>query len=187
MEILGHLTAAERTSYADITAALKRRFGSQHQVKEYRARFHGRMRGRGGSLQLLVQNLELLAHKAYPGGRGGAAVSLGNPQLTIHVKQVRVVSQQEALEYALGFEIVMLTNEVKSTAPAVHHDKNTPLEDAGSFRGRCWGCGKRGYSLHDCLKPSSLKTCGRPRGRRRTHSTESGRSSSLLQPCCRTC
>lgn len=56
VEVLGHLTGFQQASYKCVRAALER-FGHQHQVEAFRARFRARKRTAGESLQHLAQDL----------------------------------------------------------------------------------------------------------------------------------
>ena len=206
LDVLSQLAADQRTSYACVVDALERRYGHQHQEEVYRARFRGRMRARGESLQHLAQDLERLVRQAYPSAaedlttilaRDQFVDALVDPQIKISVKQARAANLQEALAHALEFEALMLTSGMRpagSVDPAGRQRQDhrarraRPAEGGeGAFRGKCWACGERGHRRGECTRRSPRReSTGRQRGRRRTRSLGSGRSSPRPL-CCWSC
>ena len=204
VEVLSQLTPTQRASYASVVGALERRYGHQHQEEVFRARFRGRVRARGESLQHLAQDLERLVRQAYPTapeelttvlGRDQFIDALVDPQLKISVKQARATNLQEALAHALEFEAMLLTSGVRpagSAGPTGRQDHRARRTrqaegDEGAFLGKCWACGERGHRRGDCPRPPPRREVGgRQRGRRRTRSLGSGRSSPRPS-CCWSC
>lgn len=190
IEILGHLSTAQRASYTCVTEALERRFGHQHQAEVFRARFRTRVRAHGESLQQLAHDLESLARKAYPGAtedltmvllRDQFVDALVEPQMKIYIKQAHPSDLQESLARALEFESFVRTS---GSGPAIlgvgrhfqarRSQAMDPTSQMSSyvFRGKCWGCDQRGHRQSECTQMW------------RTGSMEKNRQH---QPCCRKC
>ena len=201
LDVLNQLTAPQRASYTCVVDALERRYGHQHQEEVFRARFRGRVRARGETLQHLAQDIEQLVRQAYPSAsedlttvlaRDQFVDALIDPHLKLSVKQTRASNLQEALAHALEFEAVMVTSGMRPasggspvTGRQDHRARRTrQTGNEEDFRGKCWGCGERGHRRGACPRPSRGR--GRQQGRGRTRSLGSGRSSPRPS-CCWSC
>jgi len=163
LEVLAQLDNAERRSYLRMAQALGRRYGTKHQDEVFRTRFRTRTWRRGESLQELAQDLENMAHKAYPGAnpdlltvllRDQFVDALESPQLKIQVKQAKPATLQEALTSALEFESL-----VKSSLSSFRDDSSSGfkarrgfIRDVSKFRGACWYCEKVGHKKNECYQ-----------------------------------
>lgn len=194
VEVLGHLSPAQRASYQGVAEALKRRFGHHLQAEVYRARLKRRTRGRDETLSQLAQDMEALVRRAYPAApeemivvlaRDSFVDALNDQQLQIYVKQAHPGDLQVALARALEFEAFMKTSGSSAAAAQPRRDlqgrKATVEKKAASreaspdgFRGSCWSCGERGHKRSQCSRG------------RRTRSLDR-LSSDAFQPCCKEC
>ena len=201
VEVLGHLSSEQRSSYPCVVEGLQRKFGQQYQAEVYRARLKGRVRGRGEPLPALAQDMESLVRRAYPTAPEDMVAVLSSDhfihalqqqQLQIYVKQAHPQDLREALARALEFESFLHTtgNEGEEVTGKPRHDfralrtqvdkpatpKPTGAErtTAGDFKGSCWGCGERGHMLRQCSKGQ------------RTHSLDR-LSFPKFEPCCWSC
>lgn len=201
VEVLGHLSSEQRSSYLCVVEGLQRRFGQQHQAEVYRARLKGRVRGRGEPLPALAQDMESLVRRAYPmAPEDMVAVlscdhfihALQQQQLQIYVKQAHPRDLREALARAMELESFLHTtgNEGKELTVKPLHDfrarrmqvekpaasKPTGAErtTAGDFRGACWGCGERGHMRRQCSKGQRTRSPDRL-------------SPPTYEPCCWSC
>ncbi|KAG0715491.1 hypothetical protein GWK47_011819 [Chionoecetes opilio] len=113
VEVLGHLTPAQRASYQCVVDALQRKFGHHQQAEVYRAHLKGRVRMRGEPLSHLAHELESLVRRAYPKAPEEMVVVLArdhfvdaliDQRLQIYVKQAHPEDVQVALARALEFE-----------------------------------------------------------------------------------
>ena len=202
LEVLGHLTAAQRTDYQRVVEALRRRFGHHQQAEVYRARLKGRLRVRGEPLPQLAQEVETLVRRAYPMAsedmvgqltKDHFVDALQDRELQLCVKQSRPKDVREALTSALETEAFLCTS-VSASAPQkvfptsesrVRRARpSTPVKEKAlsssgrsspvEFKGVCWACGQEGHMRHQC------------KGERRTRSP---RRPAVLrsQPCCWSC
>lgn len=168
VEVLSHLTSAQRSSYSSIVSVLERRYGHQHQSEVFRARFRARVRGRSETLQHLAQELETLARKAYPAAtedllaillRDQFVDALDDQQLQVYVKQAHVGDLQEALARALEFESFVQSSSVRPRADQARREFRAQrgcVRSRGegtvrrSFSGECWDCRRVGHMWRDC-------------------------------------
>lgn len=126
VELLGQMAAHERSDYETLVAALERRYGTQHQTDLYRTKFRTRMRKKGESLQDMAQDLEHLAHRAYPTASTEMKATLlkdqfvdglHDPHLKLHIKQASTKTLQEALARALEYEAIVNPDTGAAGAP----------------------------------------------------------------------
>ncbi|XP_045111057.1 uncharacterized protein LOC123504537 [Portunus trituberculatus] len=190
VEVLGHLSPAQRASYQSVAEALKRRFGHHLQAEVYRARLKRRTRGRDETLSQLAQELVRRAYPAAPEemivvlARDSFVDALNDQQLQIYVKQAHPGDLQVALARALEFEAFMKTSGSSAAAAQPRRDlqgrkatvekKAASRRRADGFRGSCWSCGERGHKRSQCSRG------------RRTRSLDR-LSSDAFQPCCKEC
>ena len=113
LEILGHLPEEHYTNIDRLAAALKQRFGVEHQEETFRVRFRTRRRESRESLPELAYDIEKLGHLAYPSApaefreiliRDQFIDALENTETKLAVKQSRPASLREALAHALEME-----------------------------------------------------------------------------------
>ena len=112
LEILGHLPEEQYRDFSRLTAALRQRFGMEHQEETFRVRFRTRYREPRESLPELAQDIEKLGHLAYPSAPAEFTDILIRDQFTdaleselkLAVKQSRPASLKEALASALEME-----------------------------------------------------------------------------------
>ena len=119
LEVLEHLTAAQRTDYQRVVEALRRRFGHHQQAEVYRARLKGRMLVRGEPLPQLAHEVETLVRRAYPAASEDMVGQLTKDQfvdalqdreLQLCIKQARPKDIHEALTSALEMEAFLCTS-----------------------------------------------------------------------------
>ena len=113
LEILGHLPEEHYRNVDKLTAALKQRFGVEHQEETFRVRFRSRRKEPRESLPELAHDIEKLGHLAYPSApaefretliRDQFIDALDNTETKLAVKQCRPASLREALARALEIE-----------------------------------------------------------------------------------
>ncbi|KAG7157489.1 hypothetical protein Hamer_G005932 [Homarus americanus] len=143
-----------------LVKVLERRYGTKHQNDVYRARFWTRTHNRGETLQQLAQDLDSMAHRAYPGASPDLLVvllkdqfvdALDSTKLKIQVKQSQPVTLQEALTRALEFE-----SYVRSSLPSFRTESSSGLkarkgqvQETERFKGTCWYYEKIGHKQED--------------------------------------
>ena len=129
MNYWGHLPAADRGCYKTLARALEQRFGALHQEHLYRAQLRARIRKANGTLPTLAQDIEKLAHYAYPNADATFRATMACDQLIytlqdvsmqIAAMQARPIDLQLALAAALEFESIR-----HATGPA---SRNVPTE-----------------------------------------------------------
>lgn len=113
LDILGHLPEEQFQDFGKLSAALKQRFGDEHQEETFRVRFRTRYREPKEPLPELAHAVEKLGHLAYPSApadfrevliRDQFIDALDNTETKIAVKQSRPASLREALACALEVE-----------------------------------------------------------------------------------
>lgn len=67
LSMLNQLPVEKHTSQSEVTAALERRYGQEHQTEVYHVSFRVRIRGLGESLTHLKQDLEVLVWRETQG------------------------------------------------------------------------------------------------------------------------
>ena len=204
LEVLGHLTPAQRLVYASVVEALRRKFGHHQQADVYRARLKARVRARGETLPQLALEVETLVRRAYPAApedmvsvlaRDHFLDALQDRDLQLYVKQAHPGDVQEALARALELEAFLRTArsvgaaELPRRAP---HTRELTVRQAQvkkaagkkhvasgrtsptGFRGSCWSCGQQGHKRSQCAGGKRTRSLERPAG-------------TAFQPCCRSC
>ena len=115
LELLGYLSPETRGDYAALVVALEQRFGTANQDQLFRAQLRSRVRGAGESLAMLAQDVERLAHCAYPRAPEGFRATiicdqfidaLQDVDMQIAVRQGRPANIQQALASALEYESI---------------------------------------------------------------------------------
>lgn len=194
MEVLGHLTPAQRSSYSTVTAALQRKFGHQHQAEVYRARLKKREWKRGENLSQFAQDIEELVRRAYPDmpeqlvtvlARDNFVDNLRDRQMQIHIKQAHPEDLTVALARALEFEAFTETSDRKQDVSAKKARISKPRASGSKsprpFRGECWGCGEKGHIRFRC--PERRRTRSLDRGAGHRSCRECGKVSPKPSPC----
>ena len=203
LEVLAHLTPAQRSVYSCVVGALERRFGQHLQAEVYRARLRGRVRGPGEPLPRLAQDVETLVRRAYPAATEEMVAalsqdyfvdSLRDRQLQLYIKQAHPKGVREALSRALEMEAFTRASDEEGSAPyrrgaarpvgprrdvyVRRSQAETPRQERRAspdiFRGECWGCGARGHKRTQCKKG------------RKTRSLEDLQRP-IFHPCCWRC
>lgn len=204
LEVLAHLTPAQRSVYSCVVGALERRFGQHLQAEVYRARLRGRVRGPGEPLPRLAQDVETLVRRAYPAATEEMVAalsqdyfvdSLRDRQLQLYIKQAHPKGVREALSRALEMEAFTRASDEEGSAPyrrggarpvgPPRHDLYVRRSQAVTaqqerraspdvFKGECWGCGARGHKKTQCKQVQ------------RTRSLEDLRRP-IFYPCCWKC
>ena len=203
LEVLAHLTPAQRSVYSCVVGALERRFGQHLQAEVYRARLKGRVRGPGEPLPRLAQDVETLVRRAYPAATEEMVAalsqdyfvdSLRDRQLQLYIKQAHPKGVREALSSALEMEAFTRASDEEGSAPyrrggaqpvGPRRDLYVRRSQAVTtqqerrvspdiFRGECWGCGARGHKKTQCKKGQ------------KTRSLEDLRRP-IFHPCCWRC
>ena len=115
LELLGHLPPETQRDYTALVMTLERRFGTANQDQLFRAQLRSRIRGAGESLATLAQDVERLAHCAYPRAPEGFRATivcdqfidaLQDVDMQVAVRQGRPESIQQALASALEYESI---------------------------------------------------------------------------------
>lgn len=196
LEVLNQLPAAQRSSYSEVTAALERRYGHQHQSEVFRTRFRARTRGPGETLTRLAQDLEVLVRRAYPEAgeelitillRDQFVDAIDNQQLRIYVQQAHPKDLQEALARGLELESFLRTTrekpsgnhspyKVKAKKGSVGKSSSSPSPPPGEFKGNCFSCGQQGHSRKYCPGSKSSRKAG-----------GTGAGPTQYKPCCYNC
>ena len=118
LEILGHLPEEQSRDFDQLTAALKQRFGVEHQEEAFRARFRARCREPRESLPELAHDVERLGHLAYPSApaefkeiliRDQFVDALESIEMKLAVKRNRPASLREALACAIEMESMKMS------------------------------------------------------------------------------
>ena len=201
LEILGHLPADQRSSYARVAGAMKQRFGSPYQSEVYRARLKGRVRQPGEPLPQLSLDIETLVRRAYPAAseemvavlaRDNFLDALQFQKMQMYVKQAHPEDLQAALAQALEYEAFMRSTGGVLTAPEPASPRRRHFQTrrvqtqpvatrkgkaAGPrvFRGACWQCGQVGHRRSECKEG------------RKTRSLDDLRARSPTSACCWNC
>ena len=204
VEILGHLTTAQRTSYHEVSEALRRRFGHLQQAEVHRAHLKERVRGKGESLTQLAQEVESLVRRSYPTAqeetvdllaRDHFIDALQDQQLQLYVKQAHPTNVQEALTRASEMEAFLRTTSTAQAPAAPRYAARTDerprhvrarkaqtgkrterkrKESPEGFQGTCWGCGQVGHMRSQCGQACKSRSLDDLR-------------QPLFKPCCWSC
>ncbi len=114
LEVLAHLTPAQRTDYSSIVEVLQRRYGHHQQVEVHWACLKARVQGRVESLPQLAQELDTLVHNACSSAmedmvtiltRDYFVDALQNRELQLYIKQAHPQDIQVALAKPLELEM----------------------------------------------------------------------------------
>ena len=141
LTVLTNLPPERRHSYAGLVAALDKRFGTAHQTELNRMKLRCRTRKREESLQELAEDVERLAHLAYPEAADDMLEVLvkdhfldaqQDEDVRLRIRQNLPVSLSQALEQALELESYQLVNRQRSrTVREIQLEQETTCEQDG--------------------------------------------------------
>lgn len=159
VEVLGHLTPVQRSSYQCVVGAIQWRFSHQHQAEVYRARLKKRVWRQSETLPQLAQDVESLVRRAHPSAPEEMVIELAHEsfidalqdqQLQIYIKQAHPGDLQVAPARALEFEAFLGTTGNKEGQAESRYDMKARRYRVGTsaasgraspcgFKSACWG------------------------------------------------
>lgn len=113
LTVLNNIPPESLYSYDALVAALETHFGSAHQAELHRVHYKTRLRKREEDLPELAEDIERLAHLAYPGtsqsmldllAKDQFVDSLPDEDMRLRIRQSRPSSLHEALQVAVELD-----------------------------------------------------------------------------------
>ncbi len=134
LTVLTNLPEEQRNDFSALSAALKNRFGNNHQAELNRAHLRGRLKRREETLPELAEDIECLTRLAYPEAAEAMVIVLAKDQfidalpdedMRLRVRQSRPPSLRQALETALELESYSLASRRAKPVREVHLEKGS--------------------------------------------------------------
>ena len=172
LTVLTNLPEEQRGDFTALAAALRNRFGNNHQAELNRAHLRSRMKKREETLPELAEDVERLTRLAYPEAAEAMIVVLAKDQfidalpdedMRLRIRQSRPPTLRQALETALELESYSMASKRGRPVREVHLERGSHHKDGGGI-----GAGAGSdvlQQLEKCVK--NLQRCTQ-RGRRRS-------------------
>ena len=140
LTVLTNLPEEQRSDFSALAAALKNRFGNNHQAELNRAHLRGRTKKRDETLPELAEDIECITRLAYPEAAEAMVIVLAKDQfidalpdedMRLRIRQSRPPSLRQALETALELESYSLASRRAKPVREVHLERGSQQQDTG--------------------------------------------------------
>ena len=140
MTVLTNLPEEQRGDFGALSAALKNRFGNNHQAELNRARLRSRTIKKEETLPELAEDVERLTRLAYPEAAEPMIVvlakykfidALPDDDMRLRIRQSRPPNLRQALETALELESYSLANRQARPVREVHFETGSQNKEMG--------------------------------------------------------
>ena len=140
LTVLTNLPEEQRSDFSALAAALKNRFGNNHQAELNRAHLRGRTKKRDETLPELAEDIERITRLAYPEAAEAMVIVLAKDQfidalpdedMRLRIRQSRPPSLRQALETALELESYSFASRRAKPVREVHLERGSQQQDTG--------------------------------------------------------
>ena len=141
LTVLTNLPEEQRSDFSALSAALKNRFGNNHQAELNRAHLRGHTKRRDETLPELAEDIERLTRLAYPEAAETMVTVLAKDQfidalpdedMRLRIRQSRPPSLRQALETALELESYSLASRRAKPVREVHLEEGSHRQDGST-------------------------------------------------------
>ena len=140
LTVLTNLPEEQCSNFSALSAALKNRFGNNHQAELSRAHLHACIKRRDKTLPELAEDVERLTRLSYPEAAEAMVIVLAKDQfdtlpvkdMCLRIRQSRPPSLRQALETALELESYSLASRQVKPVREVHLEKGSHRQEGGT-------------------------------------------------------